>query len=208
MSFDQIGVILYMNNVSILILGCVVLSYSVVSNSSWLMDCNPPGSSVDGDSADKNTGVGCHALLQEDLPNPGIKFRSPTSQVDSSFFLNLFIYFNCSLITLQYCSGFCHTLTWISHGCTCEPPSHHPPHPIHQGHPSAPALSALSHALNLDWQSVSHMVIYMFQCYSLKSSHPRLLPQSPKVCFLHLCLFYCLMYGVIVTIFLNFTYMH
>ena len=30
-------------------------------------------------------------------------------------------------ITLQYYSGFCHTLTWITHGCTCvphpEPPS-------------------------------------------------------------------------------------
>ena len=42
-----------------------------------------------------------------------------------------FIYFNWSLITLQHCSGFCHTLTWISHGCTCvphpEPPSHLPP---------------------------------------------------------------------------------
>ena len=28
------------------------------------MDCSPPGSSVDGDSPGKNTGVGCHALLQ------------------------------------------------------------------------------------------------------------------------------------------------
>ena len=28
---------------------------------------------------------------------------------------------------------------------------------------------------NLDWPSISHMVIYMFQCYSLKPSHPRLL---------------------------------
>ena len=27
--------------------------------------------------------------------------------------LNLFIYFNWSLITLQYCGCFCHTLTWI-----------------------------------------------------------------------------------------------
>ena len=27
-------------------------------------DCSPPGSSVHGDSACKNTGVGCHALLQ------------------------------------------------------------------------------------------------------------------------------------------------
>ena len=92
-----------------------------------------------------------------------------------------FINFNWRLITLQYCTGFCHTLTWISHGCTCvphpEPPSHLPPHPIPQGRPSAPALRALSHASNLDWWSVSHMVIYTFQCYSLKSSHSHLLPQ-------------------------------
>ena len=104
-----------------------------------------------------------------------------------------FIYFNWRLITLQYCSGFCHTLTWISHGCTCiphpKPPFHLPPHPIPQGCPSAPALRAQSHALNLDWWSISHKVIYMFQCYSLKSSHPHLLPQSPKVCSLYLCLF-------------------
>ena len=46
---------------------------------------------------------------------------------------------------------------------------------------SAPALNILSHALNLDWRSVSHMIIYMFQCYSLRSSHPHLLPQSPGV---------------------------
>ena len=103
------------------------------------------------------------------------------------------VYFNWRLITLKYCSGFCHTLTWIRHGYTCvphpKPPSHTPPHPIPQSHPSAPALSTLSHVLNQDWQSVSHMVIHMFQCYPLKSSHPHLLPQSPKVCSLHLCLF-------------------
>ena len=28
------------------------------------MDCSPPGSSVHGDSPGRNTGVGCHALLQ------------------------------------------------------------------------------------------------------------------------------------------------
>ena len=123
-----------------------------------------------------------------------------------------FIYFNLRLITVQYCSGFCHTLTWIIHGCTCvphpKPPFHLPPPPIPLGHPSAPAaLSALSHALNLDWWSISHVMIYMFQCYSLKSSHPYLLPQSPKVCSLYLCLFHCLTYRVIITIFLNSIYM-
>ena len=99
-------------------------------------------------------------------------------------------YFNWRLITLQHSSGFCHALTWISHRCTCVPhpgpPSLFPPHPIPLGHPGAPALSTMSHASNLDWWSVSHMVIYMFQCYSLKSSHSHLLPQSPKDCSIHL----------------------
>ena len=38
-----------------------------------------------------------------------------------------FIFISWRLITLQYCSGFCHTLTWISHGFTCIP------------HPDAPS---------------------------------------------------------------------
>ena len=64
------------------------------------------------------------------------------------FFPYLFIYLffiSWRLITLQYCSGFCHTLTWISHGVTCiphpNPPSHLPLHPIPLGLPSAPGLS-------------------------------------------------------------------
>ena len=125
-------------------------------------------------------------------------------------FFNKFIYFNWRLITLQYWSGFRHTLTWISHGCTCVPiltPSPLPPHPIPQGLPSAPALSTLSDASNLDWRSISHMIIYMFQCYSLRSSHPCLLPQSPKVCSLNLWLFCCLACSVIVTIFINSIYL-
>ena len=122
-----------------------------------------------------------------------------------------FIYFNWRLTTLQYCSGSYHTLTWISHGYKCVPhpeaPSHVPLHPIPLGHPSAPALSTLSHTSNLDWWSVSHMIIYMFQLYFLKSSHSHLLPQSPKDCSIHLCLFWCLVDRVIVIIFLNFIYM-
>ena len=49
------------------------------------------------------------------------------------------------LITLQYCTGFCHTLTWINHGYTCiplpNPPSHLPLYPIPLGLPSAPGPS-------------------------------------------------------------------
>ena len=40
------------------------------------MDCSPPGSSVHGDSPGKNTGVGCHFLLQgifqSQRLNPGL----------------------------------------------------------------------------------------------------------------------------------------
>ena len=111
---------------------------------------------------------------------------------------------------MQYCSGF---LPYIDMSQPWVYMCHHleapylPPHPIPQGHPSAPALSTLSHASNLDWQSVSHMIIYTFQCYSFKLSYPRLLPQSPKVCSLHLCLFCYLAYRVIVTIFQNSIYL-
>jgi len=66
------------------------------------------------------------------------------------FFFFSFLYFNWRLIALQFCGGFCHTFTWISHGCTCiphpDPPSPLLHHLIPQGHPSAPALNILSHA--------------------------------------------------------------
>ena len=35
------------------------------------MDCSPPGPLCPWDSPGKNTGVGCHALLQEIFPTPG-----------------------------------------------------------------------------------------------------------------------------------------
>ena len=46
-----------------------------------------------------------------------------------SFFSHIFLNFHWGPITLQYCSGFCHTFTWISHECTCIP------------HPEPPATS-------------------------------------------------------------------
>ena len=64
---------------------------------------------------------------------------------------------------------------------TPEPHSHRLPHPIPLGCPRGPALSVLCHASNLHWSSILYTLIYIFQCYSLKSSHPHL-PQSPKVC--------------------------
>ena len=46
-----------------------------------LMDCSPPGPSTHGNSLGKNTGVGCHALLQGIFPtqclNPGLPHCRP-----------------------------------------------------------------------------------------------------------------------------------
>ena len=132
-----------------------------------------------------------------------------------SFFLFLkykFIHFNWRLITLQYCIGFAiHQRE--SDGCTRvphpEPPSFIPPHTICLGYPSAPAPSILYPAsCILDWRFASYMILYMFQCHSPKSFHPFPLPQSPKDCSIHLCLFCCLAYRVIVPIFLHSIYMH
>ena len=126
------------------------------------------------------------------------------------FFFPPFIFIIWRLITLQHCSGFCHTLTWISHGFTCvphpDPPSHLPSHPSGSSQCTSP--EHLSHASNLGWRSVSHLIIYMFHCYSLRSSHPHHLPWSPKDFSIDLCLFFCLACKVIVTIFINSIYMH
>ena len=104
------------------------------------------------------------------------------------FFSVVFIYF-----TLQYCIGLAthwhESATGIHVFPILNPPSHLPLHPIPLGHPSAPAPSTPSHASNLDWRFVSHMIIYMFQGHSPISSHPCRLPHSPKDCTIHLCLF-------------------
>ena len=42
-----------------------------------LMDCSLPASSVHGDSPGKNTGVGCHALLQGIFPAQGLNSGLP-----------------------------------------------------------------------------------------------------------------------------------
>ena len=109
--------------------------------------------------------------------------------------------------TLQYCIGFAMHQHESAMGVHEFPILNPPPHTISLGDPSAPASSILYPASNLDWQFITYMILYMFQCHSPKSSHPLPLPQSPKDCSIHLCLFCCLTYRIIVTIFLNSIYM-
>ena len=123
----------------------------------------------------------------------------------------IFLFFNFILFNFTILYWFCHISTWICHRYTYvlhpEPFSLLPPHTIPLGCPSAPAPSIQYRASNLDWWLVSYMILYMFQCHSPKSSHSLPLPQSPKDCSIHQCLFCCLVHRVIVTIFLNSIYM-
>ena len=59
-----------------ILLCCAVLSHLVMPDSLRPHELSPPGSFVHGDSPGKNTGVGCHGLLQGIFPtegsNPGL----------------------------------------------------------------------------------------------------------------------------------------
>ena len=147
--------------------------------------------------------INCISAKYEDF-----SYYIPVNIIYAKF---IFIYFLILFLNFTILYWFCQILKWIRHRYTCvfhhEPSSLLPPHIIPLGHPSAPAPSIQYRALNLDWRLVSYMILYMFQCYSPKSSHPLPLSQSPKDCSIHQCLFCCLVYRVIVTIFLNSIYM-
>ena len=146
------------------------------------MDCNTPEFPIHHQFPEL---AQTHVLWVGGAIQPSHPMKSPAfSLFQHQGLLFVCFCFDWRLITLQYCSGF--AIQWHESAVgvhvfpILNPPSHLRPHPIPLGRPSAPALSTLSHALNLEWWSVSHMIMYVFPCYSLKSSHPRLLPQSPK----------------------------
>ena len=70
-----------------------------------------------------------------------------------------------------------------------------PPSPSHpSGSSQCTSPEHLSHASNLGWWSVSTLIVSLFQCYSLRTSHPCLLPLSPRVCSVHVSLFlFCIL---------------
>ena len=137
-----------------------------------------------------------------------VSILAPRQTRRQTFYLFIFLilFFN---FTILY--WFCHISKWIRHRYTHvphpEPSSLLPPCTLPLGRPSAPAPSIQYLASNLDWQLISYMILYMFHCHSPKTSHPLPLPQSPKDCSIHQCLFCCLVHRVIVTIFLNSIYM-
>ena len=107
----------------------------------------------------------CGRVTWTDTSKKGITIWHTTATI----FLISSLIFSWRIMTLQYCVGFCHTSTRISHWCTFAPsllnlsPSSYPISPVlvvTEYRIEAPCHTANSHCL-----SISHGVIYMFQCY-------------------------------------------
>ena len=121
-----------------------------------------------------------------------------------------FIFISWKLITLQYCSGFCHTLTWISHGFTCIPHPDPPPtslstrslwgFPVHQ--PQA-LVSCIQPGLVICFTLDSIPVSMPFSL----NIPPLLSPTESKILFCTSVSLFYFAYRVIVTIFLNSRYL-
>ena len=123
-----------------------------------------------------------------------------------NFFKYKFIYFNWRLISLQYCIGFATHQHESATGVHMFPNLNPPPTslpipslwviPVHQ-----PQASCIKPGLAIRFlYDIIHVSMPFSQIIPLP-------PQSPKDCSIHLCLFCCLAYRVIITIFLNSIYM-
>ena len=119
------------------------------------------------------------------------------------FFFYFILLYNTVLILPYIDTNLPRVYTSSQSWITLPPPTPHhlsgsspctsPKHPV----------SCIEHRLALRFL---HDSIHVSMPFS-QSSHPLHLPQSPKVRSIHLCLFCCLAYRVIITIFLNSIYM-
>ena len=118
------------------------------------------------------------------------------------------IYFNWRLINLQYFIGFAIHQHVSATGIHVSPILNLPPSLYHPSGSSQ--CTSPKHPVScIEPRLATHFIydiIHVSMLFS-KSSHPLPLPQSPKDCSIHLCLFCCLACSVIVSIFLNSIYM-
>ena len=96
------------------------------------------------------------------------------SQISWARFFFPFIFISWRLITLQYCSGFCHTLTWISHGFTCIP---HPNPPSH----SLSTWSLWVFPVHQPQALVSCIQSGLVICFTLDNIHVLMLFHEPDI---------------------------
>ena len=137
-------------------------------------------------------GAGSHSNYQKNIPLYFLFFF---------FLIYLFVYLFIYLFTLQYCIGFAihqHASTTGVHVFPILNPTPTIPYlwviPVPQ-----PQASCILHRT---WTGDSFLIWY-YTCFNaILPNHPPLpLPSSPKDCSIHLCLFCCLTYRVVVTSF-------
>ena len=79
-------------------------------------DCSPPGSSAHGDSPGRNTGVGCHALLQGIFPtwgsNPGLLYCRQILTVWASREAHMWIFLSLRVCVYIYVCTF-YFFNWV-----------------------------------------------------------------------------------------------
>ena len=130
------------------------------------------------------------------------------------YFIYLFILLEANYFAIL--NWFCHTSTWICHGCTSvprpEPPSHLLPHPFPLGHPFplVPVHQPLAPFIMLCTWTGESFHIWCYTCFNAILPNHLTLTLSHRVqkTVLYICLFCCLAYRVIISIFLNSVYMH
>ena len=126
------------------------------------------------------------------------------------FFKSVFI-FNWRIIALQYCVGFCHTLTWTNRRDTYIstlvnlPPTSLPIPPSMSSWSTGP--STLYHSANSHWLSVLHVATCMFLYYPLISTPPSF-PHYVQKSVLHICVSTATSSRLINAIFLDSIYTH
>ena len=116
-------------------------------------------------------------------------------------------HFNWKIITFQYCDCFCHTSAWISHRGTCVPPSWTPLPLLSPPHPSELFQST---SFECPASCIELAVVTYFIYGDIHGSvwFSQIVPPLPSLSEpKSLCLFCCLTYRFIVTIFLNFIHM-
>ena len=119
-------------------------------------------------------------------------------------FLLLLLFF-----TLQYCISFAIHQHASAMGVHVLPILNPPPPPF-PSHPSG-SSACTSPKLPVSCIEPGLVIHFLYNIIHVLMPFSQIIPphtQSPKDCFIHLCLFCCLAYRVVVTIFLNSMHMH
>ena len=104
---------------------------------------------------------------------------SISSPASSSFFLYFFKLFIFTLFYFIILYWFCHTLTWIYHGCTCDPKHEPPLLPPSPQHPSGSSpCTSPKHVVSC----IGHRLVIQFLHDSIHVSmhFSKIIPPSPS----------------------------